>query len=40
MGDEALARRYIELGCVFTAVGGDVALLVKAVDQLARRFKA
>jgi 4-hydroxy-2-oxoheptanedioate aldolase len=39
MGDEALARRYIELGCLFTAVGGDVALLVKAVDQLARRFK-
>jgi 4-hydroxy-2-oxoheptanedioate aldolase len=39
MGDEALARRYIERGCLFTAVGGDVALLVKAVDQLARRFK-
>lgn len=39
IGDEALARRYIELGCLFTAVGGDVAILVKAVDELARRFK-
>jgi 4-hydroxy-2-oxoheptanedioate aldolase len=40
IGDETLARRYIELGCLFTAVGGDVALLVKAVDALARRFKS
>jgi 4-hydroxy-2-oxoheptanedioate aldolase len=38
-GDEALARRYIELGCLFTAVGVDVSLLVRASEQLASRFK-
>lgn len=39
-GDEALARRYIELGCLFTAVGADVALLARGSEQLATRFKA
>lgn len=39
MGDEALARRYIELGCLFTAVGSDVAMLARGAEQLARRFK-
>lgn len=39
IGDETLAQRYIELGCTFTAVGSDVGLLVRAVDQLAARFK-
>jgi 4-hydroxy-2-oxoheptanedioate aldolase len=38
-GDEALARRYIELGCLFTAVGADVSLLTRASEQLAGRFK-
>jgi 4-hydroxy-2-oxoheptanedioate aldolase len=40
IGDEALARRYIELGCTFTAVGSDVAILGRGAEQLAARFKA
>ena len=39
IGDEALARHYIEAGCLFTAVGGDVAILARGAEQLARRFK-
>jgi 4-hydroxy-2-oxoheptanedioate aldolase len=39
-GDEALAHRYIELGCLFTAVGADLSLLVRASEELAARFKA
>jgi 4-hydroxy-2-oxoheptanedioate aldolase len=37
--DEALARRYIELGCVFTAVGSDVGILARTSEQLAAKFK-
>jgi 4-hydroxy-2-oxoheptanedioate aldolase len=37
--DESLARRYIELGCVFTAVGADIGILARGAEQLARRFK-
>ena len=37
--DETLARRYIELGCVFTAVGSDIGLLTRGADQLAAKFK-
>jgi 4-hydroxy-2-oxoheptanedioate aldolase len=37
--DEALARRQIEIGCSFIAVGVDTLLLVKAADELARKFK-
>lgn len=37
-GDEALARRYIELGCVFTAVGSDVSLLARGAENLAAKF--
>lgn len=37
--DEALARRYLELGCTFVAVGVDTSLLARAVDTLARKFK-
>ena len=40
IGDEALARRYIDAGCLFTAVGGDVAILARGAEQLARRFKS
>ena len=29
IGDEALARHDIEAGCLFTAVGGDVAILAR-----------
>lgn len=36
--DEALARRYMAAGSLFTAVGVDAALLVKHCDQLAQRF--
>ncbi|MDQ4060563.1 MAG: HpcH/HpaI aldolase/citrate lyase family protein [Pseudomonadota bacterium] len=39
-GDERLARRYIELGCLFTAVGSDVGILARATEQLAARFKS
>lgn len=37
--DETLARRYLELGCSFVAVGVDTTLLARAADSLARRFK-
>lgn len=37
--DEALARRYLELGCSFVAVGVDTSLLMKALQSLAGRFK-
>lgn len=37
-GDETLARRYIEAGSLFTAVGVDAAILVRYCDQLAARF--
>jgi 4-hydroxy-2-oxoheptanedioate aldolase len=40
MGDETLARRYIELGAVFTAVGVDTTLLTRNAEALARRFKS
>lgn len=39
IADEALARRYIELGTTFTAVGVDTSLLVKSAQALAQRFK-
>ena len=39
IGDEALARRYIELGCLFTAVGADIGILARGAEQLAQRFK-
>jgi len=39
-GDEALARHYIDLGCLFTAVGSDIGLLARNAEQLAARFKA
>ena len=37
--NEALARKYLELGCTFTAVGLDTSLLVQATSALAARFK-
>jgi len=36
--DTAVARHCIEAGCVFTAVGIDASLLVRAADGLAREF--
>jgi 4-hydroxy-2-oxoheptanedioate aldolase len=38
-GDEKLARRYIELGCLFTAVGSDIGLLARGAEQLCAKFK-
>lgn len=40
MADRALARRYVEMGFTFVAVGSDVGLLVKATDALLRDFRA
>ncbi|CAO3408678.1 HpcH/HpaI aldolase family protein [Azospirillum largimobile] len=37
--DEALARRYIELGCSFVAVGSDLGILARTSEQLAAKFK-
>jgi 4-hydroxy-2-oxoheptanedioate aldolase len=36
--DEALARRYLESGATFVAVGSDVGLLTRATSTLARAF--
>jgi len=38
--DEKLARRYIELGTLFTAVGADLGILARGSEQLAARFKS
>lgn len=38
-GDETLARRYIELGCLFVAVGADQNLLRHSAEALAHKFK-
>jgi 4-hydroxy-2-oxoheptanedioate aldolase len=37
--DEKLARRYLELGCTFVAVGSDVSLLGRSTQTLAERYK-
>lgn len=37
-GDVAFAKRSIELGTSFTAVGVDVGLLARAADALAKQF--
>jgi 4-hydroxy-2-oxoheptanedioate aldolase len=39
IGDEKLAKRYIELGCVIAAVGADIGILARGSEQLAARFK-
>ena len=38
-GDETLARRYLEFGCLFVAVGSDVGLLARGAEALAARFR-
>lgn len=40
VGDEALARRYMAAGSVFTAVGVDAALFARSADALAKQYKA
>jgi 4-hydroxy-2-oxoheptanedioate aldolase len=37
--DEAQARNYLSLGCMFLAVGLDGNLLMRATQDLARKFK-
>ena len=37
-GDSAAARRYLELGCTFVAVGIDVTLLAQGTRRLASTF--
>lgn len=37
---EELARRWLDLGAVFVAVGSDVGLLARAADSLAAKFKS
>jgi 4-hydroxy-2-oxoheptanedioate aldolase len=39
-GNEEEARRYIDWGYLFVAVGADVGLLAKNADALAKRFKS
>ena len=39
-GDAELAQHYIDQGCLFAAVGTDLGLLTRSVDQLAAKFKA
>jgi 4-hydroxy-2-oxoheptanedioate aldolase len=40
MADEKLARRYMELGALFVAVGVDTTILTKALSATASKFKA
>ena len=37
--DEAQARRYLDLGAVFVAVGLDTGILVRQTSALAAKFK-
>ncbi|UDQ90917.1 2-dehydro-3-deoxyglucarate aldolase [Xanthobacter autotrophicus] len=39
VGDEALARRYMAAGSVFTAVGVDAALFARSSEALAKQYK-
>ena len=38
-GDDAQSRRYLELGCLFVAVGQDLSLLARQTEKLAAAFK-
>jgi hypothetical protein len=39
-GDVKLAQHYIELGCLFTALGSDLGILLNGAEQLAATFKS
>jgi 4-hydroxy-2-oxoheptanedioate aldolase len=39
-GDLQLAQHYIELGCLFAAVGSDIGLLANGAELLARTFRS
>ncbi len=38
--DEKMAKYYLELGCTFVAVGVDTSLLMRALKELAHKFKS
>lgn len=38
--DEKMAKHYLELGCTFVAVGVDTSLLMRALKDLALKFKS
>jgi 4-hydroxy-2-oxoheptanedioate aldolase len=38
--DETLARRYIDAGCLFAAVGADIGILARGAEHLALKFKS
>ncbi|HDC4551665.1 TPA: 4-hydroxy-2-oxo-heptane-1,7-dioate aldolase, partial [Enterobacter kobei] len=38
MANEALAKRYLDLGALFVAVGVDTTLLARGAEALAARF--
>lgn len=38
IADETLARRYLDLGATFVAVGTDITILARGAEQLAQRF--
>lgn len=38
IANEQLAKRYLELGALFVAVGVDTTLLARAAEALAARF--
>ena len=38
MANEQLAKRYLELGALFVAVGVDTTLLARGAEALAARF--
>ncbi|EHS3160920.1 4-hydroxy-2-oxo-heptane-1,7-dioate aldolase, partial [Escherichia coli] len=40
IANEQLAKRYLELGALFVAVGVDTTLLARAAEALAARFGA
>ena len=39
MADQTLARRYLDAGALFVAIGVDTTLLVRAATGLLRDFK-
>lgn len=40
IADEGLARRYLDLGASFVAVGTDVTILARGAEALAKKFAA
>ena len=39
VGDETLARHYIDIGFIFVAVGSDIGILARGAEALAAKFK-